>query len=178
MTMTLVDAAAVDDGMGPRAERPKRRTFTAEFKVKILAETRPQTAASAVRSCAERARTYTRRLIWAAPGRDRDALRSFVDELGSQRCAQISHISAVAADWGADVVAQLVGLDVGQPEAGHGAKVLLWVAGDLQHLRDPDRRQDRLVGGFSRREVGDSEVQVVDAGAGSIDRPGQCFVRS
>ena len=39
MTMTMADVAAVDDGgMGPRAERPKRRTFTQEYKDRILAE--------------------------------------------------------------------------------------------------------------------------------------------
>ncbi len=39
MTMTLADVAPVDaGGMGPRADRPKRRSFTAEYKAKILAE--------------------------------------------------------------------------------------------------------------------------------------------
>jgi transposase len=39
MTMTLADVAPADDGgMGPRADRPKRRRFTAEYKAKILAE--------------------------------------------------------------------------------------------------------------------------------------------
>jgi transposase len=38
MTMTLTDAAVDDGGMGPRADRPKRRVFTAEYKAKILAE--------------------------------------------------------------------------------------------------------------------------------------------
>lgn len=40
MTMTMADAAAVaDDGVvGPRADRPKRRAFTAEYKARILAE--------------------------------------------------------------------------------------------------------------------------------------------
>lgn len=39
MTMTLADVVPADDGgMGPRADRPKRRTFTAEYKAKILAE--------------------------------------------------------------------------------------------------------------------------------------------
>ena len=39
MTMTLADAARIDDGMvSPRADRPKRRTFTAEYKAAILAE--------------------------------------------------------------------------------------------------------------------------------------------
>jgi len=34
----LADAAVDDGGMGPRAERPKRRVFTAEYKATILAE--------------------------------------------------------------------------------------------------------------------------------------------
>ena len=38
MTMTLADATTDDGGMGPRADRPKRRTFTAEYKASILAE--------------------------------------------------------------------------------------------------------------------------------------------
>jgi transposase-like protein len=38
MTMTLADVSADDGVMGPRADQPKRRTFTAEFKARILAE--------------------------------------------------------------------------------------------------------------------------------------------
>jgi transposase len=39
MTMTMADLPAVDDvGVGPRADRPKRRTFTQEYKDRILAE--------------------------------------------------------------------------------------------------------------------------------------------
>ncbi|MGA8994294.1 MAG: hypothetical protein WB441_08300 [Nocardioidaceae bacterium] len=39
MTMTLADAARIDDGVvTPRADRPKRRTFTAEYKAQVLAE--------------------------------------------------------------------------------------------------------------------------------------------
>ena len=41
MTMTAADMAvgAVDDGVvAPRADRPKRRVFTAEYKARILAE--------------------------------------------------------------------------------------------------------------------------------------------
>lgn len=39
MTMTLADTTAFDDGgVGPRADRPKRRTFTAEYKARIVAE--------------------------------------------------------------------------------------------------------------------------------------------
>lgn len=38
MTMTTADTATDDGVMGPRADRPKRRTFTAEYKAGILAE--------------------------------------------------------------------------------------------------------------------------------------------
>jgi transposase-like protein len=38
MTMTLADAAVDDGGVGPRADRPKRRVFTAEYKAAVLAE--------------------------------------------------------------------------------------------------------------------------------------------
>lgn len=39
MTMTFADTARIDDGgVTPRADRPKRRTFTAEYKAQILGE--------------------------------------------------------------------------------------------------------------------------------------------
>jgi transposase len=46
------------------------------------------------------------RLVWAAPGRDEETLRRFFDALGEDRCAQITHVSADAADWIATVVAE------------------------------------------------------------------------
>lgn len=46
------------------------------------------------------------RLVWAACGRDRATLRGFFDALGEDRCAQITHVSADAADWIAAVVAE------------------------------------------------------------------------
>ena len=38
-------------------------------------------------------------LIWARPGRDDKTLHTFFDLLGEDRCAQITHVSADAADW-------------------------------------------------------------------------------
>ncbi|GEP38459.1 hypothetical protein NPS01_21220 [Nocardioides psychrotolerans] len=39
MTMTLADTTRIDDGgVTPRADRPERRTFTAEYKAQILGE--------------------------------------------------------------------------------------------------------------------------------------------
>ena len=42
--------------------------------------------------------------ISAAPGRDKATLEKFFDLLGADRCAQITHVSADAADWIATVV--------------------------------------------------------------------------
>jgi transposase len=37
MTMTLADRPVDDGAVSPRADRPRRRTFTAEYKLKVLA---------------------------------------------------------------------------------------------------------------------------------------------
>jgi Transposase len=44
-------------------------------------------------------------LLWARPGRDSTTLEKFFDSLGAQRCAQITLVSADAAEWIATVVA-------------------------------------------------------------------------
>jgi transposase len=41
----------------------------------------------------------TGRLLWAAPGHDRDTLAEFFDLLGPERCAEITLVSADAAGW-------------------------------------------------------------------------------
>lgn len=46
------------------------------------------------------------RLVWAAAGRDEATLRGFFDLLGPERCAQITHVSADAAEWIAKVVTE------------------------------------------------------------------------
>ena len=45
-------------------------------------------------------------LVWAADGRSKDTIQAFFDQLGPQRTAQISHVSADAADYIAKVVTQ------------------------------------------------------------------------
>lgn len=45
-----------------------------------------------------------RRLVWAREGRDERTLWQFFDELGADRCAAITHVSADAASWIANVV--------------------------------------------------------------------------
>ena len=44
-------------------------------------------------------------LLWAHPGRDEKTLEKFFDRLGAQRCALIRLVSADAAEWIANVVA-------------------------------------------------------------------------
>jgi transposase len=41
----------------------------------------------------------TRRVLWAAPGRDKATLATFFDLLGAQRCAQLALVSADGAEW-------------------------------------------------------------------------------
>jgi transposase len=48
----------------------------------------------------------SRRLVWAAPGRDAKTLGEFFDLLGAERCAQIQLVSADAAEWIATTVEQ------------------------------------------------------------------------
>lgn len=48
----------------------------------------------------------SRRLVWAAPGRDSATLFRFFDALGPDRCAQITHVSSDAARWIALAVAE------------------------------------------------------------------------
>ena len=48
----------------------------------------------------------TRRLVWAAPGRNSATVREFFDLLGPERCAQITHVSTDGADSIDTIVAQ------------------------------------------------------------------------
>ena len=47
----------------------------------------------------------TGRLVWAAPGRNKQTVHAFFDALGAQRAGQLTHISADAAEWIGVVVA-------------------------------------------------------------------------
>jgi len=46
------------------------------------------------------------RLVWAAPGRDEATLERFFDTLGEDRAAKLTHLSADAAAWIANVAAR------------------------------------------------------------------------
>ena len=46
------------------------------------------------------------RLVWAKPGRDKATLALFFDQLGPERSALITHVSADGAEWISTVVAK------------------------------------------------------------------------
>lgn len=89
----------------------------------------------------------TGRLVWAAPGRDRDTLRAFFDALGPDRSAQITHVSADGADWIAAVVAERCPDAVQCADPFH---IVTWATEALDELRrdawNAARRADAAAG--------------------------------
>ena len=73
-----------------------------------------------------------RRLVWAAPGRDKATLGTFFDALGEDRCAQITHVTADAADWIAAVVKHRCPAAVRCADAFH---VVAWATDALDQVR-------------------------------------------
>ena len=51
---------------------------------------------------------HTGRLVWAAPGRDRQTVLAFFDALGEERCKQIELVSADMAAWISGPIAERV----------------------------------------------------------------------
>ena len=74
----------------------------------------------------------SRRLVWASPGRDTHTLRRFFDQLGPERSKLITHVSADAADWIADVVAERCPNAVRCADAFH---VVAWATEALDEVR-------------------------------------------
>ena len=74
----------------------------------------------------------SRRLVWAAPGRDTRTLGRFFDQLGPERSAQVTHVSADAADWIAEVVAARCPNAVRCADAFH---VVAWATEALDTVR-------------------------------------------
>jgi transposase len=89
----------------------------------------------------------TGRLVWAAPGRDRATLRGFFDQLGEQRSASITHVSADAADWIEDVVAERCPNAVQCADPFH---VVKWANEALNEVRTASWRAARQAGDATR----------------------------
>jgi transposase len=79
------------------------------------------------------------RLLWAAPGRDKQTLAQFFDRLGA-RCSQISLVSADGADW----IAELVSLRCPQAEICLDPfHVVAWTTTALDQVRRAAWREAR-----------------------------------
>jgi transposase len=74
----------------------------------------------------------TGRLVWAAPGRDGATLRVFFDLLGADRSAQITHVSADAAPWIAEVIAEACPQAVQCADPFH---IVAWATEALDEVR-------------------------------------------
>ena len=88
-------------------------------------------------------------LVWAGPGRNDAALNVFFDELGPERSAALTHVSADMADWIARVVAQRAPNAVRSADPFH---VVAWAIDAL----DIERRRawNEAKGRHSTRDVG------------------------
>jgi transposase len=74
----------------------------------------------------------TGRLVWARDGRDKATVAAFFDELGAQRSAELTHVSADAASWIGDVVAERAPRAVRCLDPYH---LVAWVTDALDEVR-------------------------------------------
>ncbi len=74
----------------------------------------------------------SRRLVWAAPGRDRATVGAFFDALGPERTALLTHVSADGADWIAYVVGKRAPNAIRCADAFH---VVSWATEALDKVR-------------------------------------------
>lgn len=93
----------------------------------------------------------TGRLVWAAPGRDRATLRRFFDQLGPERSAAITHVSADQADWIAEIVAERCPDAVQCADAFH---VVKWATEALDEVRRQAWNEARRSGQTKGRGYG------------------------
>jgi transposase len=101
----------------------------------------------------------SRRLVWAAPGRDRATVDSFFAALGSARCGQLTHITSDSAAWIARPVAAHA------PAAVHCADpfhVVRWAGEAVNLVRrqvwNAVRRTPAQGGGRDRPAVGEGKT--------------------
>ena len=93
----------------------------------------------------------TGRLVWAAPGRDKQTVHAFFDALGAQRAGQLTHVSADAAEWIGVVVAARAPHAVRCADPFH---VVAWAAEALDEVRRSAWNTARRVAGATRRAGG------------------------
>jgi transposase len=83
------------------------------------------------------------RIVWAKEGRDKKTLRTFFDELGAERAARLTHVSADAASWIGDVVAERCPTAVLCIDPYH---VVAWGNEALDQVRRGDWNDSRKAG--------------------------------
>ena len=91
------------------------------------------------------------RLVWAKPGRDKATLASFFDQLGPERSALITHVSADGAEWISTVVAKQCPQAVRCADPFH---VVKWATEALDEVRRQAWNLAR--GAVTRRRAGRS----------------------
>jgi transposase len=92
---------------------------------------------------------HTRRVVWMADGHGKDVLRGFFDDLGPERSAALTHISADAAAWITDVVAERAPSAVRCMDPFH---VVAWATDALDTVRRQVWNAER--GGRAGRTAG------------------------
>lgn len=97
------------------------------------------------------------RLVWAAAGRDKATLRTFFDQVGQERCAAITHVSADGADWIAAVVAERCPNAVRCADPFH---VVAWATDALDEVRRDAWNTAR--GAVTQRRAGRASGQAKD----------------
>lgn len=93
----------------------------------------------------------TGRLVWAMPGRDRATLHGFFDQLGAQRSAALTHVSADAADWVAEVVTERCPQAIQCADAFH---VVKWATAAVDEVRRAAWNEARQGGAWRRKGRG------------------------
>ena len=112
MTMTLADAARIDDGaVTPRADRPTRRTFTAEYKASVLAEY--DAAARGVRGAIRRREgLYSSHIVEWGKAAEAGATSALGPKARSRRDREIEQLRARAEKAEAELVRTKAALDL------------------------------------------------------------------
>lgn len=97
-----------------------------------------------------------RRLVWAAPGRDRASLAGFFELLGPARSAQITHVSADGAEFIDAVVAQYCPNAVRVADPFH---IVKWATDALDEVRRGAWNEARRLARVSRNAAGDGHAR-------------------
>lgn len=112
MTMTVADVALDDGPMGPRADRPKRRVFTAEYKAAILAEYDAASEPGAKGAILRREGLYSSHLIDWRRARDAAGTAGLARPVRDRRDQEIAALRRRAAKAEAELAKTQAALEI------------------------------------------------------------------